>query len=464
MIKYVNSSEAKRFMPFLLLFFICYFFPLSQSQAQNFSPMVGLGDSIGEGVQSADSSVRTQQHTYLNQLSKQIDVDFTLPWIITNPLGVVGSTVVRSRLFPDALASNLAVSGADVHSLINEQADALSPEEIESETDLVLFPRIGSQLDIAESIDPSLIVCWIGNNDVLSAAISFDQLDASQMTPVLEFKEDFQEIVDRLIIEERTIVFGNIPDVANIGFLMDRQDLINFLGSDYGLPEGDFTSMVVMLLIRLGFDDGSLISDPDFVLDSREIELIRNRIDVFNQIIEKTTSDANVPVADMNNWFDEISVDPIVIDGISLTNRFLGGIFSLDGVHPSDIAHAYIANFFIHTLNTHYNVNIPLIPAKTLLNIFYTDPFVDKDGDNQVKGRPGAGLLETLGPYLGISGDSNDFEKETVTFREQSDLRNEFIKQYLLLQGKDIKSTEDFNKKDAIEAFKIIFGLEKIGY
>jgi hypothetical protein len=34
---------------------------------------------------------------------------------------------------------------------------------------------------------------------------------------------------------------------------------------------------------------------------------------------------------------------------------------------------------------------------------------VDKDGDGRVTGRPGAGLLETLSPLLGFSGDLNDF-------------------------------------------------------
>ena len=444
----------------IFVFCVCLGVICSTSAHAQGPIILGMGDSIGEGVQSADANLRTQPFSYLNLLAKQIGVRFPLPWIRSGPLGVIGDTTYRTRLFPYIPASNLAVSGADVNSLLNDRADALREDEIDSETDLVLFPRTGSQMEIAESIGAPLIVCWIGNNDVLSAVISFDQLDASQMTPIDEFEADFDEIAQRLDALGIISVFANIPDVTNIGFLVDRQDLIKFLGSDFDLAEGDFTTIVVMLLIRLGLDDGSLIKDPNFVLDAEEVELIHQRIGAFNEIIEEAATGICMPVVDINALFDDVDENPPTFFGIPITPRFLGGIFSLDGVHPSNIGHALVANAFIQTINSHFHSNIPPISDEMLEKIFLTDPFVDKDGDGRVRGRPVAGLLETLGPLLGISGDVNDFIPDLFPTQINASLGKQFIERFLSLQGKDPEMASEWNKRDAIEVFRYIFGLK----
>ncbi|HQO78839.1 MAG TPA: SGNH/GDSL hydrolase family protein, partial [Thermodesulfobacteriota bacterium] len=237
--------------------------------------MLGLGDSIGEGVQSIDANYRTQPHSYLNLLASQMGIFFPLPLITSSPAGMVGDVSQRSRLFPRIGAANLSVSGATVNSLLTARADASFEGDIDSETDLVLFPRVGSQVEIAEELHPQGIVCWIGNNDVLSAVLAYDQLDASQMTPVQQFFADFNEIADRLSSAGEFVIFGNIPDVTRVGFLVDRQDLVRFLGSDFGLAEGSYTSIVAMLLIQQDVNNSSLLQDSDYVLDSWEIDRIQ---------------------------------------------------------------------------------------------------------------------------------------------------------------------------------------------
>jgi lysophospholipase L1-like esterase len=445
-------------MVFILVFFLLFAVPVSSPARAESPVMLGLGDSVGEGVQSADASIRTQSFSYLKFIGKQIGINLRSPWIRSNAFGWVDDAVNRSRIFPGIPGLNLAVSGADVNSLLNDQADALSADEINSETDLVLFPRLGSQVEIAESLMPPLIVCWIGNNDVLSAAISFDQLDASQLTPVDQFTADFDEIVQRLGNLGGAVIFANIPDVTNIGYLVDRQDLMYFLGSDFGLAEGDFTSIVVMLLIRLGLDDGGLLNDPNFVLDADEVQVIQERIDTFNQIIEDTAAGIGMPVVDINALFDAINTNSPQVFGIPITNRFLGGIFSLDGVHPSNIGHAVIANAFISTINDHFNSSIPEISVKDLLTIFLTDPFVDKDGDGVVRGRPFAGLLETLGPALGISGDKNDWDPNVSGMAIAAGHWDEVIKRLPPLHGKDPRAASEWDKEDVIVVLRNIFG------
>lgn len=81
------------------------------------------------------------------------------------------------------------------------------------------------------------------------------------------------------------VVYGTIPDVGSIGFLVDRNFLLRRFGTDLGLPATSRTSIVTVLLIGVGILDPSVIQNPNFVLDAAELSAIRQRIDIFSQII-----------------------------------------------------------------------------------------------------------------------------------------------------------------------------------
>jgi hypothetical protein len=119
-----------------------------------------------------------------------------------------------------------------------------------------------------------------------------------------------------------------------------------------------------------------------------------------------------------------------------------------------------VANAFIETINTHYQKNIPLISQEELESIFLYDPFIDKDGDLVVRGRPFAGLLETLGPFLGISGDFDDTIPVSYSPLIDPSLGKQFIKEYLSLHGKDLRLASQWTKEDAMEALRHVFGLK----
>ena len=55
------------------------------------------------------------------------------------------------------------------------------------------------------------------------------------------------------------------------------------------------------------------------------------------------------------------------INGINFTTTYVsGGLFSLDGVHPSNQAHGIIANEFIKAINTKFGANIPLVDVSSI--------------------------------------------------------------------------------------------------
>ena len=373
--------------------------------------LVGMGDSIGEGVQAGDAAWQTQAYSYLNLINFQMGADLTLPFISSGLFGTVGDVDGRNRIFPDQVNTNVAVSGATTNSLLYEGANAASTSEISTEAELVLYPRQQTQIEYVESAQPDMIICWIGNNDVLSAATAFGNMNASQLTSAADFERDYVALVDRLnalvVPHNSKVVFANIPDVTSIGFLVDRaaaEDLTDF---SVPLPEGHYTSILGVLLMNF-LGNANLINDPNFVLDDTEVATIRNRTQLFNDIIQREADRIGMPVVDVNARFAAYINTPPVISGFTLDNTVLGGLFSLDGVHPSNIGHALVANEFIKTMNQAFSMTVPELPPPVLNFFFQMDPSIDKDGDGKAAGRLGVGLVETLAFLFGFTGDGDE--------------------------------------------------------
>lgn len=367
--------------------------------------VISIGDSIGAGVQSGDASIVTQGGVYSKLVANQAGTAHPLPLIISNPLGTALSPAGRFRLNPLTPPLNLATSGSEANTALHERP--VLP--VDSETDLTHPPYTGSQVEIAEAVGADLALCWIGNNDALGAVTSFDQLDASQLTPVAEFEADFREIAQRLAAASPYVIFVNIPSLTSIAFVMDREELAAFAGSDFGLPDGSLTTVITATALRTGLLDAGILENPNFVLDPAEVAIIQQRIDDFNAIIATEAEAVGAVVLDAASIFNSIDENGIELFGVELTTEFLGGLFSLDGIHPSNIGHAIIANQIIQLSNASFGTTIPPIGPVQLWLTLFADPHLDKDKDGRVAGRPLAGLLETLGPALGFSGDSDDF-------------------------------------------------------
>jgi lysophospholipase L1-like esterase len=437
-------------------FLLSALFVFSSVALAQISPTVAaLGDSIGEGVQSADATTRTQPYQFSNLIAQQFGLPFTQPLIDGGVLTNIFSTQGRTRVDPSLVANNVAVSGATIHDLLN--ATYVPPTD--TETDLVLQPESLTQIQRAEAQHAELNVVWIGSNDVDGAVLDWTHLDASQLTPVDSFTADYADMVNRLkALSGRTVV-GTIPDVTQIGFVFSPQDMTLFLGTDCGLPSGSYTTAPAALLIRLGVYDCSLLQDPNYVLDPTEIATIRDRLLTFNQIITSDANQAGMAVADIYTTFISYLTNPPVFYGVPLTPRFNGGLLSLDGVHPSNIGHALAANLFIQAYNQTWGSNIPLISQDALNSIAASDPFIDWDGNLIVRGRPLAGLLETLGPFVGISGDYRDHPntaRVAPSGKIDKKLGEQFMQQYLAIKG--LPASTQWTKADAINAMKMIFG------
>jgi lysophospholipase L1-like esterase len=343
--------------------------------------------------------------------------------------------------------ADLAVSGATTENVLTATASTGTPS---TEADLVLPPYYGlSQIQIVEQVKPQMVVAWVGNDDLISEILSFDALGSqSGVTPLPAFTSEYQELVSRLKATGAKVVMSNVPDLTKMAYLIDNGDLTRYTGTNYNLPSGTVTSLPTMILLELGVLDGSILQNPDYVLTSSQLTTIQQQIKQYNQVIGETATAAGFPVVNAYAVLENFIENPITIEGITITTHYNGGAFSLDGVHPSDTGHAIFANAFIAAANKAYGLSIPAISSSQIVSIFNADPFIDFGGNGVVAGRPYTGLLETLGPFLGLSGGKSGPAKPTAAG---------FMRQYYLAKGQN--PNQAFSKQDVINAVKDMLGL-----
>jgi hypothetical protein len=100
---------------------------------------------------------------------------------------------------------------------------------------------------------------------------------------------------------------------------------------------------------------------------------VRALIDAYNLIIAVQAFEHGAVLADIHSLANQLRSQGVEANGQHLTTAFLGGLFSLDGVHPTNTGYAVIANRFITTLNQTRGTSIPLVNINTVAS---SDPLV----------------------------------------------------------------------------------------
>jgi len=289
-----------------------------------------------------------------------------------------GASSGRDDLFVQA--TDLAVPGANVQDALTTRPDF----PIDSITDLVLgFPGFFggismSQVEWAEALAPTTVFVWLGNNDALSPATNGD---ATLLTPLTDFQPAYAEVMSRLSATGATMVAANIPDVASIAFLTSAENIaaslgtsLSIIGPALGIAPGDFVvpdAFAHIGTILQGVESGPLAAN--LVLDAGEVATIRAAVTGYNAFIAAQASAHAAALVDIHSLVDELQEKGLVAGGQRLTTGFLVGLYSLDGIHPTNTGYALFANKFIQALNTQFAAGIP---AVSIEQVKKSDPLV----------------------------------------------------------------------------------------
>ena len=109
------------------------------------------------------------------------------------------------------------------------------------------------------------------------------------------------------------------------------------------------------------------------VLTLADATAIRTAIASFNQSIADASASHGATLVDMNTFLSDIFKKGYEVGGNRLNVSYLGGLVSLDGVHPTNTLHAIIANEFIHVMNTKLHTGIPPV---AVVQVAKTDPLI----------------------------------------------------------------------------------------
>ena len=365
--------------------------------SQDFSKYVAIGNSLTAGYQSGSVVEEHQQFSYPNLIAQQLDIDnFEQPTVswpglpnimtlesVTGDLGTEpGPAGVPTNLTLARPYDNMGIPGivlADVDSALSGDLSYSHSPAI----DLVLR-GLGTQIAQALSLQPTLISCWIGNNDVLGYATSGGAHPLIPApTDAATFGFLYSQLASTLDGSGADVVLATIPNVTDIPFFTTLPGIVLDADRNPVIVDGNYvplvgvdpTSSLVLLTAAEAMTQGLGIpvslggtGDPlpdQYFLDASEINTVLTTTADYNLTISNLASQYDFALFDANTFFNDIVTDGGFDPGAGLdiltTDYITGGLFSLDGVHPSNMGYAVIANQIIEELNDHYSTDIQLV-------------------------------------------------------------------------------------------------------
>jgi len=354
------------------------------AQTADFDNIVAVGDSLTAGYANGSLNETGQPYSYAQVFAEQAGHPMTLPLVsypgvpvalvllgfdpITGlPIIVPDGTVPGELMDPFSQPTNLAVPGQTSLDCMHQLPDGSG-----TMADLVLgTPWVFvfgneplSQADLAAELDPTFVILWIGANDVLGAALAGNP---DYVVPHDAFQGAFTSIVDTLKGTGAEMVVLNIPDVTVIPALM-QGGFLKAMGLDLhmlGIKKWDYvtpTGMEHLSAILQGTAAPPLTADE--VLTRKEAKFLRRLVKKDNRFIKKICKQNGIPVVNIYRKLRKIDkTGYLTDDGHVLSTFFLGGLFGLDGVHPTPAGHAVVANYVIKKVNKAYGTSLPRVPV-----------------------------------------------------------------------------------------------------
>ncbi len=362
----------------------------------SFEKFVTLGNSLTAGYQNGALYESAQMYSIGKLIADQVGASFEQP-IVADPgtggrLELQGLTATGVQIYTNPNQgqpknvnlnrpyNNLAVPGAFLYDIANATSSTTCYSYVFGGVANPLFDLIlrgqGSQLSQAKALNPTLVTLWIGNNDILGHATSGATLP---YTPTANFAGLYNALAIELANTGAKVVVANIPDVTAIPFFTTVGPTLYAQGITAvwavrgigdTVPVNVLTNYITLRASELlAAGKGMSKSNPlpnNVVLDSLEALNVKSVINDYNTTIASIAAAKGFGLVDANALLNSAKTG-ITVNGIRFTTQYVtGGLFSLDGVHPTNRGYAIVANEFIKVINQKWGANIPLINVSTI--------------------------------------------------------------------------------------------------
>jgi hypothetical protein len=382
-----------------------------------FASYVSLGNSITAGVQSGGIDSITQSQSYAVLLAQKMGTPFSVPYlrvpgcpppiddILTGHRvgdGAADSCSLRADVKGKAVINNVAVPNATSA----DPTDPLGAGADNALSTLILGGR--TQVERALEARPTFASVWIGNNDVLTAAVAGVLTPMTGISPGLTDVETFTSNYDAMLgqllpggsAESGRFAPGSpsngvlvgVVNVTAIPLFMPAVAILNpqlkaaaeaFTGKSLTIDESctpstqSLINFRLLLEIKAGTQPATIACSPVpgdeghlgdiFVLDAGEIATITQTVTAYNAAIEERANELGWAYADPNPelaLLRQSGAVPLVPDLANPAAPF-GQYFSLDGVHPSAAGQAMLADLIATAINEKYGTDLPTSGALT---------------------------------------------------------------------------------------------------
>jgi hypothetical protein len=370
---------------------------------------VSMGNSITAGFQSAGINDSTQHQSYAVLFAEAANAPFFIPSLqgrgcpppFTNNVTqerVGGGTAGTCDLRQDEIlpyVSNVAVPGATSFSPLNNLIPQANSNAL---TTFILGGR--TQVQAMQDANPTFVSVWIGNNDVLgSLTNSANPGDPALITPQVAFESNYGPMLDAIEATGASAVLIGVADVSVIPFASRGATYWCLKTGLCGVPAAPFppnfgvdnscapsaavpTSSGELILVPwpvgvpkiaaaaqgapAGIPQTTLNCDTDPVVSPTELAGLQSAVAGFNAYISAQATARGMAYVDINAALLALVATGAIPPFPDLSALGTGGsvtfgpYFSLDGVHPSALAHELVADSLASKVNQTFDTSIPL--------------------------------------------------------------------------------------------------------
>ncbi|MCF7796548.1 MAG: hypothetical protein K9N11_02960 [Lentisphaeria bacterium] len=378
----------------------------------DFTHYVALGNSLTAGVSNGALYEAAQRNSFPNLIARVVEMaDFQQPLMADSGFSFLPT---EGRIVINPLTMNIRFSQAgteangDLDRAFNNLGiPAIRTRQMYTATtageaddnhfvDKILRNHGRSAVDEALTLDPTVMTIWIGNNDILEAAVQ--GMSGAGYTPPELFAAQLDTLLMRINAgTDAPLIAANIPDITQVPYFTsippylrhpETHEKVYIYGVVDGVPqqltEDDyvlFFALPAFYALQDSLNNGVLpgpqqaISDT-LVLDAGEAQEVRDIILAYNQTLANALTDGKFnALVDIHTLFDELRTAGYNFEnGLTYTPDLLGfdssgniqlklatTLFSLDGLHPNSLGYAVIANAFIEVMNVTFSASIPLV-------------------------------------------------------------------------------------------------------
>lgn len=371
--------------------------PTITTGSADLTTIASIGTSITAGYQSGGLVVHHQQRAFPNLLAMHVGaLPFTGPIVSADgfppllrirslqPLVINNLNRTQGVLTNGGQTTsfhNLGVPGALLADVTSAIAYTRSPY-----FNLVTRNR-GTILAQAASLTPTFLTFEFGSTEILAPAF------AGQGTPLMT-PEDFATMLTATMnevavaIPDAKIAMFNLPDPFDLPYFgtfptaaLDTNGAASpLIGPDGPLGPGDRVLLTASDSLSIGtgfatntrsyasgvFGNGRPLPDS-LVLSEAEALEIRNAMFAYCAVIDSVADGRGAARVDLLGLLDGVATNGYAYRGMVYTEDFLtGGLFSLDGVHPTDFGQGLITNAVIDAINQKFGATIRHLDLSTV--------------------------------------------------------------------------------------------------